>query len=93
MMVHPGTRPESRKGGSGRGRGSLKGSWGAARQDFSHPGWWRGRWARVVSPPAPVTRHTWAYLRTTCTALTPGCSSLYGEQRRVSERACAQQPV
>lgn len=91
------TRPESRKGGSGGGRGSLRGSWGpgggGARQGFSHPGWRKGRWARVVSPPTPVTRHTWAYLRTTCTALTPGCSSLCGEQRRVSEKACAQQPL
>ena len=34
-----------------------------------------------MSPPTPGPGHTWAYLRTTCTALTPGCSSLCGGRR------------
>lgn len=45
---------------------SLDQDWGAGGR--------RGRWPGVQ----PWGRgHTWAYLRTTCTALTPGCSSLW----------------
>lgn len=71
------TEDRSRRGAWGAPEGLLTQEWsGLQCTGKGQEGLWLLGEGHLTQAP-PWVSHTYAYLRTTCTALTPGCSSLW----------------